>query len=179
MNQKNWQGLPEEAFQPYQSWINQEGSLCGTYAAAVLIAYYQDYRQELVLPSFVRKQSSQESDNLVHYLRLLIQPLGYSTITVQVSHGLSRFTHYFQQPLWARSTPYGGWSRTVKRIDQGKPVIVGLNKWLGSHYGNHWVVAYAYCVDETGERWLKVHDNWGNYRAIIPAKWVMGTISFN
>lgn len=49
-------------------------------------------------------------------------------------------------------TMAGGWQRAVKRIDQGKPVVVGVLKVLGSTYGNHWVTAYAYMETGEGER---------------------------
>jgi hypothetical protein len=95
----------------------------------------------------------------------------------QVAHGLSEYFDYTDKKLRARMTMAGGWQRAVKRIDQGKPVIVGVLKVLGSTYGNHWVTAYAYMETSEGERFLKVHDNWGNYNKIIPAKWVNGTVS--
>ncbi len=45
-----WVGLPEERFLRYKKWATPSGYLCGTYAAAVLLAYYQDYREEWMLP---------------------------------------------------------------------------------------------------------------------------------
>lgn len=173
-----WQGIDETKFYPYRRWINTKGSLCGSYAAAVLLAYYQDHRTELTLPQYIRKPFDEEVENLVSYLRLFIQPFGFSTVALQVSSGISNFCHYVGETLWARSTPVGGITRIKKRLDQQKPVIVGLNRLLGSTYGNHWVVAYAYRLDEQGACFLKVHDNWGDYRKEIPAKWVMGTVSF-
>jgi hypothetical protein len=173
-----WQGISEERFKRYEDWINSDGQLCGSYAAMILLAYLQDYHPTFKLPPFVRKKGSSDGENLVHYLQLFIQPLGFSTIPLQVSWGISRFCHFMKQPQWARSTPIGGWERTIKRIDTGLPLIVGLNQRLGSTYGNHWVVAYAYGEDQEGKRWVKVHDNWGNYRAVVPAKWLMSTISF-
>jgi len=56
-------------------------------------------------------------------------------------------------------------------------VIIGILKPLGSTYGNHWVVAYAYAETASGERYFKVHDNWGNYKKVIPASWVNGTVT--
>ena len=120
-NIDTWQGIPEERFRRYKSWVTPSGYLCGTYAATVFLAY-------------------------------------------------------FDLPYRGRATVFGGWQRACKRIDQGKPVIVGLLKPLGSTYGNHWVVAYAYLETETG-RYLKVHDNWGNYNQVIPASWINGTVS--
>ncbi|HCS30294.1 MAG: hypothetical protein ACTH87_00645 [Enterococcus italicus] len=178
MDTIHWHGIAQERFKRYEKWINTDGQLCGSYAAAVFLAYLQDYEPPFHLPRFVRQMDSADGENLVHYLRLFIQPLGLATIPLQVSWGISRFCRYVDQPYWARLTPIGGWERTVKRIDQGLPLIVGLNKKLGSTYGNHWVVAYAYGEDQTGKRWVKVHDNWGNYRAVVPAKWLMSTVSF-
>ena len=55
--------------------------------------------------------------------------------------------------------------------------MVGILKILGSPYGNHWVTAYAYYESVSGERFYKVHDNWGDYQRIIPASWGNGTVS--
>jgi hypothetical protein len=38
-------------------------------------------------------------------------------------------------------------------------------------------VAYAYAETASGERYFKVHDNWGNYKKVIPASWVNGTVT--
>ncbi len=172
-----WYGIDASRFYQYRNWTNTKGNLCGSYAAAVLIAYYQDYRTEITLPAYLR-QPFADGENLVAYLRLFIQPLGYSTIACQVSLGISRFCQYHQQKIWARSTPIGGITRAIKRIDQHKPVIVGLNRFLGSTYGNHWVVAYAYRIDENGAYIFRIHDNWGAYQKEVPANWILGTVSF-
>lgn len=55
--------------------------------------------------------------------------------------------------------------------------MIGILKVLGSTYGNHWVTAYAYFETETGERYYKLHDNWGDYHKVIPASWSNGTVS--
>ena len=41
-NIDTWQGIPEERFRRYKSWVTPSGYLCGTYAATVFLAYYQD-----------------------------------------------------------------------------------------------------------------------------------------
>ncbi|MHC5269615.1 hypothetical protein ACYSNO_10585 [Enterococcus sp. LJL98] len=177
MEKEIWHGLPEERFKTYRHWITPKGYLCGTYASIVLLAYYQDFIDESLIPAFIRRKNSREVQPLASFLQLFIQRQGLPTVAWQVAHGLSRFFHYQQNPLRGRATMLGGWQRVVKRIDQGKPVIVGVNRLLGSTYGNHWLVAYAYLETPSGKRYLKVHDNWGNHAAVIPMRWVNGTVS--
>lgn len=177
MLKNQWIGLTADKFKPYKNWTTPKGGLCGTYAASVFMAFYQDNLDDTIIPSFIRFKYSKDKSNLVHYLRLFIQKRGLPTVAYQVAHGLSSYFSYFGLNYRARATMIGGWQRVVKRIDQGQPVIVGLNKLLGSTYGNHWVVAYAYKETTEGKRYLKIHDNWGNYQKVIPAKWINGTIS--
>lgn len=177
MEKDVWHGLPEERFKAYRNWRTPQGYLCGTYASSVLLAYYQDYIDETIIPTFIRRKKSTEVTTLASFLQLFVQRHGLPTIAWQVAHGLSGFFSYNNQQLRARATMLGGWQRAIKRIDQGKPVIIGVNQLLGSMYGNHWVVAYAYMETAVGERYFKVHDNWGNYQVQIPAKWVNGTVS--
>ncbi len=154
-------GLPEERFLRYKKWATPSGYLCGTYAAAVLLAYYQDYREEWMLPLEIRKKNTSNSMALTKALRSQIQPLGLPTIPFQVSTGISSFLKKNGNHERARATLLGSWQRATKRIREGKPVMIGILKVLGSTYGNHWVTAYAYFETETGERYYKVHDNWG------------------
>lgn len=177
MEKNQWVGLTADKFEPYKNWITSKNGLCGTNAASVFIAFYQDNLDETIVPSFIREKNSKNNTHLVHFLRLFIQKRGWPTIAFQLAHGLSSYFSYFGLSYQARATMIGGWQRVTKRIDQGKPVIIGLNKYLGSSYGNHWVVAYAYKETDKGQRFVKIHDNWGSYQKIIPAKWINGTIS--
>ncbi|HCE13300.1 C39 family peptidase [Enterococcus sp.] len=177
MEKSTWQGIPEERFRLYRQWVTPSGYLCGTYAAAVFLAYYQDHIDASIIPQAFRKKNQRDLTAVTAFLRLVIQPHGLPTISWQVAHGLSRYFAHFQLPYRGRATMVGGWQRACKRIDQGKPVIIGILKPLGSTYGNHWVVAYAYLENDKGERFFKVHDNWGNYRKVIPASWVNGTVT--
>ncbi|HIY58054.1 MAG TPA: C39 family peptidase [Candidatus Tetragenococcus pullicola] len=172
-----WIGISEDRFKNYQNWTTPSGYLCGTHAATVLLAYYQDFIDESLIPNYIRKKNSRQYQTLSHFLQAFIQPYDFPTTSFQVSHGLSKYFCLTKKPLRARMTMVGGWQRAVKRIDEGKPVIVGVLKILGSTYGNHWVTAYAYMETSNGQRYLKVHDNWGNYNKIIPAKWINGTVS--
>ncbi|KAF1300596.1 MULTISPECIES: hypothetical protein [Enterococcus] len=177
MTTNEWIGIPEERFSRYRRWMTPSGYLCGTYAAAVFLAYYQDYVDEKIIPANLRNKNAQTSKSLIDILHLLIQPHGLPTLPIQVGYGLSRYFDFYKLPYRARTTMLGGWHRATKRIDQGRPVILGLMRGLGSSYGNHWVVAYAYLETEDGQRFFKVHDNWGDHRKVIPAAWINGTIS--
>ncbi len=172
-----WVGLPEQRFLTYKKWRTTSGYLCGTYAAAVLLAYYQDYCMPNLIPSDIRRKDSRDAKELIQKLRKTIQPLGLPTVPIQVSTGISAFFRTQQQPIYARSTVVGSWQRATKRIREGKPVMIGILRLLGSTYGNHWVTAYAYYESASGERYYKVHDNWGNTNKVIPASWGNGTVS--
>ncbi|MFV0560150.1 MAG: C39 family peptidase [Enterococcus sp.] len=173
-----WVGIDEESFAPYRKWKTPYGYLCGTYAAAVLLAYYQDHIDETILSSEIREKNSAGNARLIAQLRCKIQPAGLPTIPLQVSHGINRFLANSTSKRRTRTTALGSWERVTKRLKQKKPVMIGVLGWLGSTYGNHWVVAYAYLEAEDGRRYYKIHDNWGNYRKVIPASWANGTVSF-
>lgn len=173
-----WIELPEERFKAYRTWRTPSGFLCGTYASSVLLAYYQDYVDEKMLPVNLRQKGSKDNQNLIAAMQPILQPLDLPTIPAQISFGLNRFLKQQKVQRRARFTTTGAWQRTTKRILAGKPVMIGVLRLLGSTYGNHWVVAYGFYEDSEGKRLYKVHDNWGNYNKIIPASWANGTISF-
>ncbi|MGX7106561.1 hypothetical protein ACWOBE_02055 [Hutsoniella sourekii] len=50
-----------------------------------------------------------------------------------------------------------------------RPVIVGSLKRLGSRYGNHWLLAYAYGYNHQGKLFYRVYDNHGSVRQMIAA----------
>lgn len=172
-----WVGLEEERFMRYRNWRTTKGYLCGTTASGVLLAYYQDYLDEKMVPSFLRRKNSANGKVLLAFLQVLIQPVDLPTLAPQVSHGLTRYFDHFDLPYRGRATMAGGWYRAVKRIQAGKPVVLGLMRAKGSTYGNHWVTAYAFKETSDGKRYFKVHDNWGKYNQVIPAQWVSGTVS--
>lgn len=55
--------------------------------------------------------------------------------------------------------------------------MIGLLQLLGSSYKNHWVVVHGFMETADGQRYYKIHDNWGKSAAVIPAEWGNGTIS--
>jgi hypothetical protein len=172
-----WIGLTSEKFQPYQNWKTPNGFLCGTYASAVLLAYYQDNVAAHLLPPTVRVAHDPTADTLAPFLKPMIQRFGLPTVPVQVASGLNRFFRQYQVACRARFTSVGSWTRVTRRIAAGQPVLISILRVLGSTYGNHWVVAYAYQETAAGERFYKIHDNWGAVDAVIPARWANGTVT--
>ena len=63
-----------------------------------VLAYYQDYIDEQIIPKTVRRKNQLQPGALTDILRLLIQPHGLPTIAWQVAHGLSRFFTHFDLP---------------------------------------------------------------------------------
>lgn len=94
MKKDEWIGIPEERFRAYRQWTTPQGYLCGTHAAAVLLAYYQDYLDETVIPTYIRQKNSRQSKALVKFLQLFIQRYGLPTVAWQVAHGLSGYFDY-------------------------------------------------------------------------------------
>ncbi|MGM0215371.1 hypothetical protein [Enterococcus sp. AZ109] len=174
----SWVELPEECFKTYRSWRTPSGYLCGTYASSVLLAYYQDYLNEAILPTSLREKGSTDNQALIAAMKPMLQPIDLPTVPAQISFGLNRFLKKYQVEARVRFTTTGAWQRSTKRISQGKPVMIGILRLLGSTYGNHWVVAYGFLEKSNGKRFYKIHDNWGSYNKIIPAHWANGTISF-
>lgn len=170
-----WIGIDEQRFRPYRNW-RAKGQQCGSYASAVMLAYYQDYLDESIVPSKIRKPHATD-ETLIQMLVIFIQARGFPTVPLQVSWGLNRFFQHYHCSQLALFTPYGSWHAATRKINQNKPVIIGLLKILGSSYGNHWVTAYAYQRTESGARYYKIHDNWGNYCKVIAANWTNGTVN--
>lgn len=86
-----WVGLPEKRFLNYKNWITPSGYLCGTYAATVLLAYYQDFQNDRMIPPNLREKGSKDCEKLSEVLREMIQPLGLPTVPFQVSTGITSF----------------------------------------------------------------------------------------
>lgn len=165
------------SFETYREWKTPRGYLCGTYASSVLLAYWQDQLDEACLPEGLRKKDSRQNDSLIPALQRVLQPIDFPTTPVQISLGLNQFFRRYRIPFRARGTLVGSWQRVTKRIMTGEPVMIGLLQLKGSTYKNHWVVVHGFMETAEGQRFYKIHDNWGDSAAVIPAKWGNGTIS--
>lgn len=171
------QWIELESFERYREWKTPQGYLCGTYASSVLLAYWQDYLDEDCLPEELRKKMDSRNKRWIQNLQSWVQPIDSPTLPLQISLGLNRFFRRYKRSYRARGTVAGSWQRVTKRILAGEPVMIGLLKILGSRYNNHWVVVHGFMENSKGQRFYKVHDNWGESATVIPAEWGNGTIS--
>ncbi|MFC4772183.1 hypothetical protein [Enterococcus hermanniensis] len=171
------QWIELESFENYRNWKTPKGFLCGTYASSVLLAYWYDQLDGRCLAPNSRVKNDPRSEKIVEQLQPWLQPIDLPTVSLQIAIGLNRFFRYYKIPYRARQTSLGSWQRVTKRILKGEPVMIGLMYLRGSTYKNHWVVVHGFMETSAGERFYKVHDNWGNSAAVIPAKWGNGTIS--
>lgn len=169
-----WHVIPAARFARYTEWINREGNLCGTYSAAVMLAYWQDWLDGAVVPDKLHLPKSADGQKLLQLLRMYTQLHGFSTTPFQVAWGLRRFFAHYHIPYTARFAAVGGWQIVKHSVARGEPLIVGLLQWKGSRYGNHWVTCFGY--RNQGKRELLVHDNWGKSASVIPAVWMNGAV---
>ncbi|WP_137665159.1 hypothetical protein [Enterococcus hulanensis] len=166
-----------KSFETYREWKTPRGFLCGTYASSVLLAYWQDHLDDRCVPKGLREKGSSQNEELIHALQPVLQPIDFPTVPLQISLGLNHFFRRYRIPFRARSTAAGSWQRVTKRIMAGEPVMIGLLQMFGSTYKNHWVVVHGFMETADGQKFYKIHDNWGKSDAIIPAQWGNGTIS--
>ncbi len=177
----NWIGIDPERFKKFKHWVNR-GATCGMMSASVLLAYYQDYIQEKIIPESIRNKGSDSYQQL--YPTLLKEITSFSpkgTIAYDVSMGINRFlrkqnTNQYYKAKGSLTPTYG---IVVNKLTQPnpKPVIVGTNQLLGSpdNYKNHWVLAYRTTTLDN-QKFYQVHDNHGRYNSIINARWTIGLV---
>ncbi|AMB93338.1 dihydrolipoamide dehydrogenase [Aerococcus sanguinicola] len=159
---EQWQGLPADRFAKYRSWINrEEPGICGSYVTAALVhdrvladtgraldpGRLLGASQELVDDKHLHKGTF--IWNIYSGLDSLLGPQGY-----RVKVGL--FSEVKVPDLMAAG--YG-------------PFIVGTAGLLGSPYGNHWLLAYAYRYNDQGDLEFRCYDNHGQSQAVLPAKY--------
>lgn len=181
VNHPDSYGIDSNRIKKYQSWVNFDGT-CGMMAAAVMLAYYQDYIDETIIPPTIRKKGSHSPEQL--YERLMKDITSFSpvgTIAYDVSMGINRFlrrqktNHNFKAK--GSLTPTFGIVKTRLQQPIPKPTIVGLNRYLNApkNYGNHWVLAYR-IVEINNQKFYQIHDNHGRYKAMINVKWTIGVV---
>ncbi len=133
--------------------------LCGSR----LLAYYQDYIDETIIPKAFRRKTAR-SDSSDGNAAGADSASWVADDRLASQSWIDSVFDQFQLPYRGRATVVGGWHRACKRIDEGKPVIIGILKPLGARMA---IIgsAYAYAETASGERYFKVHDNWGNYKS--------------
>ncbi len=181
-----WVGIEPQRFYNYRNWINHDGT-CGMMSAAVLLAYYQDYIDENLLPMSLRTKDGPSNPLYQSLLKTTPSLLPTGTIAYNVSYGINRLLRRIENPkshVITRSkatiTPTFGIVKT--RCDSMVPVptIVGIVTLLNSpeNYRNHWVVAYSYQEDQS-DKYYRIHDNDGQYQAVINVKWTLSTVKLH
>lgn len=154
--------------------------LCGTYSAGALLAYYDDYVSNSVVPDSIRTRYSLSPEKLLTTLYYSIDYGRNGTLPNHVSSGIN--TYFSDYSISNYSSSYwllGTWSRVVASIDRARPIIVGMVDKPESKYGNHFVLGYSYLTTSTGLNYYVCIDNHGSYTANISVPWTIGTVSLN
>lgn len=181
-----WIGINPHRFYNYRNWINKDGT-CGMMSAAVMLAYYQDYIDEQLLPISIRAKNGPSNPLYQTLLKTTYSLVPTGTIAFDVSYGINRLLRRIENPnslIRTRSkatiTPTFGIVKT--RCDSVVPVptIVGIVTLLNSpkNYRNHWVVAYSY-LEDNNDKYYRIHDNHGQYQAVINVKWTLSTVKLH
>lgn len=144
--------------------------LCGTYASSVLLAYWQDQIDDRILPNGLRKRerTKRSADSSA---AAFVAADRFSNCTASDFFRLKSLFRRYRISYRARGTVAGSWQRVTKRILKGEPVMIGLLQLFGSSYKNHWVVVHGFMETSDGQKFYKIHDNWGKSAAVIPAEW--------
>lgn len=171
-----WVQLPSERFRRYNgvAWQNSNDH-CGSYAAAIALAYYQDYANSDHVPTSIRTKNSTSPGTLITKLEALIET-GWGTLPGHVVGGVRKFLSNNGSSHYAQFTDFGTWDYVVHTVDRGRPIIVGLTSLAGSEYGNHWVTVYGYMENASGKGYYRCIDNWGYHAEVIQTSWSCGAV---
>ncbi|MBQ7991497.1 MAG: hypothetical protein IJ252_00575 [Solobacterium sp.] len=131
---------------------NQNG-ICGTIAAAQLLAYYDDYSADAYVPASIRIRYSSTPGTLIStYLYPVIDGLyPNGTLPTHIANGINNFlTNYSGMSGVYAQSAVTTWTPAKAKLDAGKPVLIGTLAVLNSPLGNHWVFAYDYFLSGSG-----------------------------
>ncbi|UUX33837.1 dihydrolipoamide dehydrogenase [Fundicoccus culcitae] len=159
---KKWHGLSMTEMKVYQPYVNRiKPGICGSYATAALIHY------------FIQKQYN-HSLNIADLIKILEPMIEYrypykGTLPWDLKAGINQ--------LLPKEIPYQARYHLISNPivleqlsnENPLPVIVGTARILGNHYGNHWVLVYAYGYNNEGKLFYRAYDNHGRIGAVIPA----------
>lgn len=182
----HWIGIHPQRFYNYRHWINRDGT-CGMMSATVLLAYYQDYLDEALLPNTLRSKGGSGTALYQSLLKTTPSLLPTGTVAYDVSYGINRLLRrvenkesLFRTRSKATITPTFGIVKTRCDFVVPVPTIVGIVTLLNSpkNYRNHWVVAYSY-LEDNNDKYYRIHDNHGQYQAVINVKWTLSTVKLH
>lgn len=166
-----YKGISESRMQTY-NWINRDNN-CGPISAAILIAYYDDYINNELVPNTIRPRYSTNGNSLIN--AMIYNTLNPSaTMPIHVATGLNKFINSNSSitSYLATSNNFGTWGQVKKNCEASLPICVGMIN--EPKYGNHWVTVYQ--IRENGENkgYYKCVDNWGDYKKEIETRWTIG-----
>ena len=191
----SYTGISASRFSRYSSgkWINSssnypssqgysEGGICGSIASAILLAYYDDYITDSIVPASIRSKSSTSPGSLIEEMFNRIDKQNPSgTFPGDLYEGIHTFIYDYAYSLYLTYSPIKSdlttFSKAKTVIDNDRPILIGLLSLYGSTYGNHWVVAYQY-LDESGTAndMYKCVDLWGDHDANVNVSWSQGYV---
>ncbi|HAO60686.1 MAG TPA: hypothetical protein DCQ90_01810 [Erysipelotrichaceae bacterium] len=192
----SWVGIPSSRVSRYSTgmWINSTTNypasqgypvlgICGTIAAAIMLAYFDDYIDNNYVPSTIRIVNSSTPGSLITTLYNYIDKGKNGTFPWDVSSGVNSWMMAYS-PIYNLS--HRSWYSTFTfslakdDISNMRPVAIGLLEMLGSTYEDHWVTAYQF--QENGifsTSYYKVVDNHGSYTATIHVNWTSGIVGLD
>ncbi len=138
---------------------------CGSVAAAILFAYYEDAIDSAMVSSYLLSDSTGKifTDYLKPHIEDLDGETGSSTSDLVSGMGwyISNVGLYNTYSVLSANNPQ--YVTCVNCINVGRPVIVDLNEH--PTYNEHWVVGYGYQYNQTSDEntsFVLVNDGWGN-----------------
>lgn len=136
---------------------------CGSVAAAILLAYYNDYGYSGLVPSAYYNNEL----TFTNYLKPHIEDVdGNAGATVsELKSGLNWYINNkgFSSSLTAYSRILGLFISYKNRIDNLTPVCISVSS--EPTYGDHWVVGYGYRYESLlsfNNKFATVNDGWGH-----------------
>ena len=196
-----WRGVDESRMKLY-NWPHFEDyniygkGICGTVTSTILLAYYDDYVDNRMVPSIVRNQFAAAPGMLYDVMFYNIdQPHPNGTLPGDIAAGINKFFNTYRpnfeyHNFIAREHIGATMGPAITYLNNSRPIALGLLEALpGNPYGNHWVMAYAYSTDPSNT-YYKVVDTWApessnfpivseNYRAAVHKTWTSSFVSLD
>lgn len=175
-----WTGISESNFMRFSGWINNDNT-CGSWSTAVMLAYYNDFIDDSILPdSIYKKNSATSNPKLLHNLLVENTEKIYGTLPYDLAGGVNTvLAEYGNSSYVCNYSLFGTWDLVVDACSRRRPICVGLSSHSGNKYGNHWVTVYQYMENSSGKGYYKCVDNWGATAATIETSWTIGTAKLN
>ena len=191
-------GLPSSQFTKYYKgkWHNSttnyppsqgypSNGLCGTLAVSALLAYYDDYINNNIVPTPMRAQGSESPGTLITTVFKYIDKLHMNgTIPENLYTGINTFLDSHASSVASSYRPVFYNLSTLNKAKEiigtkQRPMCIGLTK-LAGYSSNHWVLAYAYQINPSADDLYKCVNNAGSsgasYNYNVHVSWTCGYV---